>query len=1015
MSRRRFLFTIPLLGPLAIALVLPACSDDQLEAALVALGEGCLIDSDCEGELVCVFRRCHHECDTDKDCVSLGVGPYCRLGDRPTHVCLLDDERSCTTSAECPSANQTCSYDEVCRDRCSETGECLTGQSCLKGSCANEEEEGLEPSNPLLDPQVKGDEGEPCIYNSQCKSPLACIQGLCRVECLDDRDCPSNAACIVPPPEDVDIPDVAECIVKVTTTMPPTGPGPAHCSDGVTSGDETGVDCGGSCVLCPSGGGCSNGADCMSGVCTSGTCQAPTCNDGVLNGSELAVDCGGACPSGCPTGTDCASNGDCTAPDTCDPTQGICVAPTCSDGVTNDGETDVDCGGPNCGACSPSEGCLTPGDCTSLVCAAGTCLTAGCSDGVHNGMEADVDCGGTGSGCAPCGNGAMCTASSDCASGSCSGNLCVAASCSDGILNGTELGVDCGGPGCSAGCPLGTACNVDGDCDQTAPAGCHPTNLVCTALRTATVSVTGFGSGTVTSTPVGIACGSSCNTTVFDGDTIQLDATPGPNSTFASFSGDCTGTSPCMLTVSGADAAVTATFDVGTPGLANWTADPDYTSGLWAVDVDGNGQVFVAGTGGDFGCGLLTGGSDFSIAKYTPGPVQKADACVASFIDGGPSGQAIVDLVVDDNDDVVALFTAGGAFTLAGQPGPSICPNGTSNGFGIARYPGSLTLAAAQSTPCYGPAQLVAPYTGSGMERLPSGDLVVAGKISGTTGTDLGGPTTLFASNGQYFLTTYDGTTMSHVTTRQFGGTSEALEHLAVNPVNGDMVLSMACTDVVDFGNGVSTQASAGSGDLCVVELDASSNAQWVYQVGSATGAASGIASAFLPSGDVIVAGIFSGTVDFGDGVPHAAVGGSDIAIIHLDGTTGALKSTVPNSSWRAYGTPSADAPAEIAVVPSGPLAGTIYLAGHTCDTGGIDVGGGPLPANTSIFVAKYTSFGAHDWSTASTSPPVNCGNYDPVIDLAITTTGAPLALIYQAADWGSGPVSSNHLVRFNP
>lgn len=45
------------------------------------------------------------------------------------------------------------------------------------------------------------------------------------------------------------------------------------CTDGIQNGDETGVDCGGSCAACP------------------------TCTDGIMNGEEEGVDCGGPdCP-----------------------------------------------------------------------------------------------------------------------------------------------------------------------------------------------------------------------------------------------------------------------------------------------------------------------------------------------------------------------------------------------------------------------------------------------------------------------------------------------------------------------------------------------------------------------------------------------------------------------------------------------------------------------------------------------------------------------------------------------
>lgn len=44
-----------------------------------------------------------------------------------------------------------------------------------------------------------------------------------------------------------------------------------------------------------------------------------------------------------------------------------------------------------------------------------------------------------------------CNVDTDCASGICNANTCMAPTCLDGVKNGGETGVDCGGPYCS-GC-----------------------------------------------------------------------------------------------------------------------------------------------------------------------------------------------------------------------------------------------------------------------------------------------------------------------------------------------------------------------------------------------------------------------------------------------------------------------------------------------------------------------------------------------------------------------------------
>lgn len=74
-----------------------------------------------------------------------------------------------------------------------------------------------------------------------------------------------------------------------------------------------------------------------------------TCTDGIQNQDELGVDCGGACPA-CGTCSDGVKNQNETGID-CGGSCAPCVS--CSDGVQNQGETGVDCGGP-CAACTVS-------------------------------------------------------------------------------------------------------------------------------------------------------------------------------------------------------------------------------------------------------------------------------------------------------------------------------------------------------------------------------------------------------------------------------------------------------------------------------------------------------------------------------------------------------------------------------------------------------------------------------------------------------------------------------------
>lgn len=153
----------------------------------------------------------------------------------------------------------------------------------------------------------------------------------------------------------------------------------------------------GNCVDCiatiPFANNCGVGNDCHEVVCVPGHCTNTMFDE---NLGETDKDCGGLCRP-CGTGEGCLIDSDC-ADGVC--MGGNCKPPSCSDEVTNDGETGIDCGGPpSCPRCPAGQGCDFGSDCASGVCWAGICEEPKCTDGVENGEEVAIDCGGP---CAPC-------------------------------------------------------------------------------------------------------------------------------------------------------------------------------------------------------------------------------------------------------------------------------------------------------------------------------------------------------------------------------------------------------------------------------------------------------------------------------------------------------------------------------------------------------------------------------------------------------------------------------------
>ncbi len=77
-----------------------------------------------------------------------------------------------------------------------------------------------------------------------------------------------------------------------------------------------------------------------------------------------------------------------------------------------------------------------------------------------------------------------------------------------------------------------------------------------------TVTEAGSGTGTVASSPAGIACPETCSANFASGTQVTLTPVASSGSSFAGWSGACTGTGACVVTMT-APESVTATFNSG--------------------------------------------------------------------------------------------------------------------------------------------------------------------------------------------------------------------------------------------------------------------------------------------------------------------------------------------------------------------------------------------------------------------------------------------------------------------
>jgi hypothetical protein len=138
----------------------------------------------------------------------------------------------------------------------------------------------------------------------------------------------------------------------------------------------------GSCV------GCLTSRDCKDGqLCLDHDCSDPPCGDKKLDGDETDVDCGGSCAP-CDDALRCKIDQDC-ASDACEPKRLVCLPSSCIDEKQDNDETDIDCGG-SCIPCSPggyADGFETDVDCGGV----NNCVR--CKAGLHRQHAYDCQAG----------------------------------------------------------------------------------------------------------------------------------------------------------------------------------------------------------------------------------------------------------------------------------------------------------------------------------------------------------------------------------------------------------------------------------------------------------------------------------------------------------------------------------------------------------------------------------------------------------------------------------------------
>lgn len=171
-----------------------------------------------------------------------------------------------------------------------------------------------------------------------------------------------------------------------------------------------------------------------------------------------------------------------------------------------------------------------------------------------------------------------------------------------------------------------------------------------------TLAVAVSGGGTVTSTPTGINCGTTCSASFASAAAVTLTATPATGSTFTGWSGACTGTASTCVVSMAASTNVTATFTSSTAG-----------SVALSVTRTGTGSGSVISTPAGISCGTTCSAS-FSTGTSVNLTVAAATGSTFAGWSGACSGTGSCVVSMSDAKSVSASFTTTGTGTSLTYP-----------------------------------------------------------------------------------------------------------------------------------------------------------------------------------------------------------------------------------------------------------------------------------------------------------------------------------------------------------
>jgi endoglucanase len=269
------------------------------------------------------------------------------------------------------------------------------------------------------------------------------------------------------------------------------------------------------------------------------------------------------------------------------------------------------------------------------------------------------------------------------------GGINCGATCSANIASGTSVTLTATPAAGSTFAGWTGACtNATGACTVSMTQARAVTATFNTASNTFALNLTrvGTGTGTVTSAPAGINCGTTCTANYAGGTSVTLTATAAAGSTFAGWSGACTNaTGTCTVSMTVAR-NVTATFN------------STVTTFPLSVSVSGTGTGTVTSNVGGINCGTACSANIASGTSVTLTATAAAGSTFAGWTGActNTTGTCVVSMT--QARTVTASFTGSGTGGTCANP---VTFTGNTNNFNTAGAVCYRTNANIQGWGCY--------------------------------------------------------------------------------------------------------------------------------------------------------------------------------------------------------------------------------------------------------------------------------------------------------------------------